>query len=125
MIETRGRKTKIKPQNLDFLKNFLENKKNGITSLEFIRKELMEKFKLSDREFSLYLVRKMLKKLEYSRKRTRVGIVRKNSLKNVGLREKLAKKLLTAISKKKLIIFVDETGFNSTIVPTHGYSRKG
>ena len=109
----------------DELETFLGQPHNRLSTLYSLRKHLMEKFNLPQMRISLSTVSNMLKRLSFSRKRTKKFSTRRNTTKTIEKRKDVARKLLSAERDGKIIIFIDETGFNQQMIPQYGYSKIG
>jgi len=125
IIEKRGRKTKVQQRFLEFLEEFLMNPKNQITTLKDLRRLLIKRFNLQEKDMTIYLVHKMVKMLSFTRKRASIQVNSAQSKSNIDKREILSRLMIKNFSQNKLIIFIDETGFNQHVVPICGYSKKG
>ena len=109
----------------DELEIFLSIPNNRLSTLSTMRKHLIEKFNLDNRRIALSTVFNMLKRLSFSRKRTKKLATRRNISMTKEKRQTVARMILSAERSGKEIIFIDETGFNQQMVPLYGYSKIG
>lgn len=125
IIAKRGAKTKILFKYLDFLRNHLSNPKNGLTSLRALKKLLVQKFNLNNNQFSLGLVHKMIKKINFSRKKVQRQFERRNTQETIEKRYKIIQEIIKHKRLDRNFIYIDETGFNNYVIPIFGYSEIG
>lgn len=109
----------------DELERFMREKKLNPPTLNIIRNHLIEQFNLQEWTLSLPTISRMLKRLSFSRKRTKKYVERKNIITTIEKRKEVASKFISAIRSNAEIIFIDETGFNQTLVPLYGYAKIG
>lgn len=124
VIQTQRRPSKIKQEYLDFINSFLQVPKNCFTSLYCLRNLLTHKFKLEKDEISIQLVHKMIIKTNFSWKRCKKNAIFRNVEKSIENRYNLMDTLLKHRLLKRKFIYLDETGFNNTLIPIHGYCKK-
>jgi len=109
----------------DELEKFMEQKKYIPVTLNIIRTHLVQHFGLENRRISLQTVSNMLKRLSFSRKRTKKLIANRNISLTMKKRKEVAIEFLSTLKANKEMIFIDETGFNQTLMPFYGYSKIG
>ena len=123
MLEKVGRKTKIIIQDyLEFAKSYLENPKLCSNSLRALEYNLCRQFNLDPLSISLHLVHKIVKKINFTYKRVSKMVKDRNDPELIEERKNVSNLLLTSIYNDKLVIFIDETGFNNNLTPIFGYS---
>jgi len=109
----------------DELEKFMEERKYIPKTLQMIKNHLVQKFSLENWRISLQTVLNMLRRLSFSRKRTKKLIERRNIFSTIKKRKKVANEFISALVSGKELIFLDETGFNQTLIPFYGYSKIG
>lgn len=124
-IKPQGRKTKIFLMYLKFLETYLSNPKNGLTSLKALRELLINKFCLKDEDISIYLVYKMIRKINFSHKKVQRQFARRNEEETISKRYELIQEIIKHLKLDRNFVFLDETGFNNFVIPIFGYSQVG
>ncbi len=109
----------------DSLEEFMCHPKNKFLTLNKIRAYLVQTFNLENRRICLTTVSNMLKRLSFSRKRTKKLANRRNISLTIEKRVKVAKEMITAMMRNVKLIFIDETGFNQSLCSLYGYSKIG
>lgn len=109
----------------DEVEKFMSEQKYTPPTLNIIRTHLITHFNLDNWRISLPTVSKILKRLSFSRKRTKKYIARRNLEITIEKRRIVALELISALKGNMEIIFIDETGFNQSLVPLYGYSKVG
>ena len=109
----------------DELEIYMSQPSNRLSTLASMRKHLIEKFHLQNKRIALSTISKMLKRLSFSRKRTKKIATRRNITLTREKRTDVARRFLSAERAGKEIIFIDETGFNQQMIPLYGYSKIG
>jgi hypothetical protein len=121
----RGRPQIFQQKHLDFLERFLSNPKNCTTSLRQLRDVMNMRFKDDLEINSLDLIAKMVKKCGFSKKRSSKSPEYRNTEQNILKKELMVRTFLNHIAQGRKPIFIDETGFNTIMIPICGYSRLG
>lgn len=68
----------------------------------------------------------MLKKINFSWKHSSLNIDKRNSKETILIRENKIKQLIPIICiENNIIIYIDESGYDETLIPLYGYSKKG
>ena len=67
----------------------------------------------------------MAKQIEFSFKRSRAGVIQRNSDAVIESRKRKSIELLALLKQGKKIIYVDGTGFHRGVIPIYGYSKTG
>ncbi len=116
---------KITQEMYEALETFLSSKVNRLSTLSQMRAYLTEKFELHNRRISLSTISKMLKRLSFSRKRTKKYVARRNIMSTLERRKAVAIEFLSHLKDNREIIFIDETGFNQSMISFYGYSKVG
>ncbi len=107
------------------MENFLSNPVNRLSTLQNMREHLIQVLNIEKQNFCLSTVSNILKRLSFSRKRTSAQISKRNTPETIQARVKVAIKFLEFLKNDKEFIFIDETGFNQSLVPVYGYTKKG
>lgn len=123
--DDRPKRFLITQEMYDSLEQFLTQNKNKFLTLNKMKDFLLKKFNLENRRISLSTVSNMLKRLSFSRKRTKKMANRRNITLTIEKRANVAKEMITAMMRNIELIFIDETGFNQSLCSLYGYSRIG
>jgi len=110
---------------LDELEAFLSKRSNRLSTLSGMRKHLLDCFNLSPGGIAISTIHNMLKRISFSRSRTKKLIERRNIYSTIKKRKEVALELLRYIKAGVEVIYLDETGFNQSQIPFYGYSKKG
>lgn len=121
----RGRPTKMSILDINIMKHVLENSKNKKITV----KEIMNRFngilkQNQKAEKKINIIVKLIKKSNFTRKRCTHLNSEINSLE--AKRNRIEKVVLMAsyLSSEIKFIYLDESSFNTNIVPTYGFSVK-
>lgn len=95
------------------------------TSLHDIKKHLCAKLNHPQDKISLTTISYMIKKIGYSYKRSRAGVIQRNIPRIIESRYKKSLDYLALLKHNNNFIYIDETGFNRGIIPIYGYSKIG
>lgn len=120
-----GRPLKIRRDYLDFLRHFLQNPKNGLSSLYSLKLLLIRKFSIARDTLSLTTIYRMLKMINFSCKKCVRFCIQRNEPKTRADRYSLMQEIMKHRKFERQFIYIDETGFNNHIIPIFGYSPKG
>ena len=123
--ERKPKRFLITQEMYDELEEYMSKKKYTFLTLNIIRKHLIERFNLENWRISLKTVSNMLKRLSFSRKRTRKFSDRRNIDSTIKERKNVAIAFASAVKWDTEIIFIDETGFNQALTPLYGYAKIG
>ncbi len=107
------------------LEQLMSQAKNRFFTLRNMRDHLLSCFNLPKRQLALSTISKMLRKLSFSRKRTKKVTEQRNTSLTKEKRQNVARQFLIALIQEKEFIFIDETGFNQSLSPVYGYSKIG
>lgn len=124
MYKDQIRTKKLDQSYLDEIEHFMQNPKRICTSLMEIRRHLLKTFPEGP-GMSLASVHRLLKRCGFSRKRLRPGVKGRNDKDQIQLRFVKSVDVALFLKANKKIIFLDETGFNQSMVPIYGYSKIG
>lgn len=124
-LDKKARPQKILQKWFDELSLFLSNPLRRHSSLDEIRRHLTKKIGTEVTYISVNTVFKMIKKIGYSRKRSRAGTIHRNSSRVIESRRNKMLEYLALLKQKKKFIYIDETGFHRGIIPIYGYSKVG
>ena len=119
------RKSKCNQGWYDEISIFLSHPLKQHSSLAEIRKHICQALDRTQAAISLKSVGNMVKKIGFSYKRSRAGVIQRNSDAVIESRKRKSFELLALLKQGKKIIYVDETGFHRGIIPIHGYSKIG
>jgi len=103
----------------------LSQPENGIATLASIRSEVLKKFGADIPKISYATIRNLIKKTLFSKKRTSKYPIKRNAQQTIIQRKEFAIQYLNLLKLGKRIVSIDETGFNSQMMPLYLYSKKG
>ncbi len=109
----------------DELENLMSQTKNRFFTLRKMRDHLVSCFNLQYRQMSLSTISNMLRRLSFSRKRTKKFVEQRNTSQTKEKRQEVARQMVIALIQETELIFIDETGFNQSLAPIYGYSKVG
>ena len=115
----------ITPQMYKELESYMNKIENSTATLRKMKEHLIQSFHLDQNRISLNTVSRMLRRLKFTRKRTSHLEPRRNLLRNLDARKKVALHFLSAEKSDLELIFIDESGFNNSLAPLYGYSKIG
>lgn len=119
------RPMKFGQQWYDELSLYLSHSLRQHSSLTEIKAHLCRKLNVAQCEINTKTIHRMIKKIGYSYKRTRAGVVQRNSAEVIKQRHKKSLEYISLLHKKKKILYIDETGFNRGLIPVYGYAKVG
>ena len=125
LAPSQKRQCYVQEKHLTYLKTFLSNPKNNISTLLSLKQELLSKFPNELEQISLSTISRMIKRINFSRKRCAKYLYRRNTDLMLELRKDVTLTYLNYVKQGKRIISIDETGVNGQLIPAYVYSKKG
>ena len=107
------------------IETYLSEPENAHHTVNEIRTHVITTLHKDETFISRSSIHRIIQKLGYTRKRFKKSITSKNEAKLITQRKAGVEDLLDIIADGRNLIFLDETGFNFWIRPTHGYAKKG
>jgi len=123
LLESRGRKTKIKTEYLDFLNRYFQDQTNCFTSLRQLKLLLQDKFHLNDYDLSLTTIFRMVKSQKFFYKRVTRAPIRRNIDQAKEDRYSLIMEILRHVQLERTFIYIDESGFGNYTIPNYAYAK--